>query len=374
MSSRGDTIIEVLLAFTVFCLIAVLGMNLMNKGTATAQRAMEITQVKQQVDAQVEALRAAQQDYFAKAGATTVTGNTPADSWKSIVDLSSSSTTVDSTCPAPGGDTFIMNPLKAVKEGTIKSVDDPSNISPQARVVVSGGAVTSYGIWIEKSDPIGGAGGSKAYDFRVRACWYGPGVNTPMQVQSVVRLFNTAVIGAAPVPSGGGGGIVPASPSFTAVAKNTSCGVSSIGGSWDNYFDTSNQCYPATSPESGYFCSNYSINLTPQSGGSFSAGRYRLTVKYQNHDFGNCSGPGPIASSGYTYQTNIRLNNTGAPIQSSSLPADGTEKQYVYNFDIPASGANTVNLEWVNDYWIPGTPQRDPNFQYNSITLEKAGV
>lgn len=374
-ASRGDTIIEVLLAFTVFCLIAVLGMNLMNQGTATAQRAMEITQVKQQIDAQVEALRAAQQDYFAKGGAAPGTG-TPADSWKSITTLADvSAGTIGNTCSVSSSNGFIMNPVTATKGGIISDVNAlPAGEAPHAQVQLSGATVKSYGIWIEKTKVDGTNSDSKAYDFRVRACWYGPGVNSPMQLQSVVRLFDTARQGAAPVPLGNGvGGIAPSPPTLVAVATNISCGKASAVGSWDNYFDSSSQCYPGIAAGSGYFCANYSINLTPQSGASFAAGSYRLTLKYQNHDWGNCSGPGPIAASGYSYQTNIRLNNAGSPVRSASLPADGSEKQYTYTFDIPAGGVNTVNLEWINDFWIPGSPQRDPNFQYNSILLEKVG-
>ena len=58
---RGDTIIEVLLAFSIFSLLSVGAMTVMGQGTNASQRALEITLVRQQIDAQAEALRAAHQ-------------------------------------------------------------------------------------------------------------------------------------------------------------------------------------------------------------------------------------------------------------------------------------------------------------------------
>ena len=61
ITERGDTIIEVLLAITVFSLVAVGAMTIMSQGTNTTQRSLEMSLVKQQIDAQAEALRAAYQ-------------------------------------------------------------------------------------------------------------------------------------------------------------------------------------------------------------------------------------------------------------------------------------------------------------------------
>ena len=63
---RGDTIIEVLFAVTVFAMVAVGSMAIMNQGTGTAQRSLEITQVRQQIDAQAEAIRYIHQSYVAQ--------------------------------------------------------------------------------------------------------------------------------------------------------------------------------------------------------------------------------------------------------------------------------------------------------------------
>ena len=65
---RGDTIIEVLFAFTIFSLIAIAGLSLMNQGAALSQKALEITLVRQQIDSQADALRYLNQAYIADYG------------------------------------------------------------------------------------------------------------------------------------------------------------------------------------------------------------------------------------------------------------------------------------------------------------------
>lgn len=56
-AQRGDTLIEVLLSVTIFSMVAVGTMTVMNQGVAIAQQSLEITLVRQQIDAQAEMLR-----------------------------------------------------------------------------------------------------------------------------------------------------------------------------------------------------------------------------------------------------------------------------------------------------------------------------
>ncbi|RYF29698.1 MAG: hypothetical protein EOO17_00170 [Chloroflexi bacterium] len=67
-AERGDTIIEVLFAITIFSFVAVGGLSIMNQGVATAQRSLEIGLVRQQMDAQADALRYLNQAYVADYG------------------------------------------------------------------------------------------------------------------------------------------------------------------------------------------------------------------------------------------------------------------------------------------------------------------
>ena len=56
-NTRGDTLIEVLFAITVFSLVVVTSLAIMNQGTQAALRSLQLTLVRQQVDSQAEALR-----------------------------------------------------------------------------------------------------------------------------------------------------------------------------------------------------------------------------------------------------------------------------------------------------------------------------
>lgn len=54
---RGDTIIEVLVAITIFSIVSVSSMAVINQGMKHAQVALEMTMVRNEIDAQAEALR-----------------------------------------------------------------------------------------------------------------------------------------------------------------------------------------------------------------------------------------------------------------------------------------------------------------------------
>ena len=54
---RGDTIIEVMFAFVLFSMVIVGAFMIMNQGMALAQRSLEVTQVRQQIDSQVLLIR-----------------------------------------------------------------------------------------------------------------------------------------------------------------------------------------------------------------------------------------------------------------------------------------------------------------------------
>lgn len=184
---RGDTIIEVLLAFTVFSMVSVGTMTVMGQGTNASQRALEITLVRQQIDAQAEALRAAHQAYSSS-------GSPDTSEWKKFAIAGSSHYANSNACPAEQVDipnSFLINP----KNGEVATGNWLKNIAtsteyPYAHVKQNGATTESYGIWIERTyKPGGNAPGS--YDFDIRACWYGAGLSneTPMQIETTVRLY-----------------------------------------------------------------------------------------------------------------------------------------------------------------------------------------
>lgn len=63
---RGDTLIEVMFSVTVFALVIVISVNLMNGGLNTAQKTLETTMTRNEMDAQAEAIRFIHNSYLAE--------------------------------------------------------------------------------------------------------------------------------------------------------------------------------------------------------------------------------------------------------------------------------------------------------------------
>lgn len=190
----GDTIIEVLLAITVFSLIAVAAITLMNQGTNTTQRSLEVSTVKQQINSQAQALRAAYQEGIASSGK---------DATWDLIKLKTDEPGINTTtvCPSNYGNSFVLN-ARAGKTASAEFTKFESSGSPTAppyaQVIYSDDSSTaaiqkSYGIWIEKTRQAGNGTIPAMYTFKIRACWYGPGSNAPMQLQTVVRLYDAGI-------------------------------------------------------------------------------------------------------------------------------------------------------------------------------------
>lgn len=184
ISTRGDTLIEVLLAVTVFSLVAIGTIGVMNQGTNAAQRALEITLVREQIDAQAEALRAAHQAYLADRTSTL---------WPHVVAEADNSASID-VCPRNETElngAFVMNTSTAdvIDSNWFGSISDIANAPPYSKI--EGGK--AYGLWVEKRHIAGTIQTPGRYDFRVRACWFGAGTgSTPMKVETLVRLYDPA--------------------------------------------------------------------------------------------------------------------------------------------------------------------------------------
>lgn len=63
---RGDTIIEVMMAIAIFCMVAILSITMMNLGTNNAQSALELAIARNEINAQAEALRFVHSAYISE--------------------------------------------------------------------------------------------------------------------------------------------------------------------------------------------------------------------------------------------------------------------------------------------------------------------
>jgi type II secretory pathway pseudopilin PulG len=186
-SQKGDTLIEVLFAVTVFSLVAVGSLSIMNQGTTVAQRSLETTLVRQEIDAQAETLRFVHDSYIA-AYPNVVSGE-PSSRWTDIVAKSQGvvSASTFGTCTPPSG-AFIMNTKTATLEGAAKLKSVVPTYS-QLRYLPDG-TMTAEGIWVEAVQSAdAGKTSSKSIDFHIRACWNSTGQAAPMTLGTIVRLY-----------------------------------------------------------------------------------------------------------------------------------------------------------------------------------------
>ena len=191
LTQRGDTIIEVLLAISVFSLVSILSMAIMQRGSSTAQRAVEITQVREVVDSQAEALRAAHAEY----ARIVSTGGNPAGSvWSKIATAQFASYGASIQCPTAAfmqTKVAALNPraTDVLRAGSYSPAGGEGSSSPFSQIAEKDGELISYGVWIErvKTDFVGKVPGM--YTFRVRACWDDPGGSVPIRLETTVRLY-----------------------------------------------------------------------------------------------------------------------------------------------------------------------------------------
>lgn len=186
----GDTLVEVILAFAIFSLVAVATNGVMNRGVALAERSLEITLVREQIDAQAELLRYAH--------------SVEAPAWQSIktqAALVSSVTDVSSftTCPTAAPDHAFMLSVSTVAS-TLTFYDITGSASSQYTPAVTysqfdasyGAGVTPMfrGIWVVPF-LVSSSATTRAYDMHIGACWNVPGYDRPYTLGTIVRLYET---------------------------------------------------------------------------------------------------------------------------------------------------------------------------------------
>jgi type II secretory pathway pseudopilin PulG len=204
--AAGDTLIEVLFAVTVFSLIVVSSLSLMNQGVSAAQRSLEITTVRQQMDGQVETLRFLHEAYIQayQPGQTynldDPTTASPAKEYYKIIQYVSGPGGVaskraaastfggTSACKIPSNPNtdFVLNPVTGTMVTNSNVFRSATTFSQLSFGTGSNSSVlnNSDGMWVEAVRSSAGF-----IDFHVRACWDAPGLNTPMNLGTIVRLY-----------------------------------------------------------------------------------------------------------------------------------------------------------------------------------------
>jgi prepilin-type N-terminal cleavage/methylation domain-containing protein len=183
--NRGDTLVEVLFAVAVFSLVAVGALSIMNQGTASAERSLEITLARQQIDAQADTLRYLNASFIAGSPAGTA-------EWRKIQPIANNNaqaTDYNSTSCVVPNNVFVLNTRKAQFADNISP--GPATTFPQVRYDGVDNVTSAEGLWVE---PVGSLGtgnqaGINYIDFHIRACWDSPGQSFPVTIGTIVRLY-----------------------------------------------------------------------------------------------------------------------------------------------------------------------------------------
>lgn len=203
---QGDTIIEVIFAIVIFSFVAISSLMIMNQGIATGERALEITLVRQQMNAQAEALRYIHEARVVTPESVAVVGS-PAHTWGRLLSNESnglrqsraSNFGVDENgeclIPGEGFKPFVLNTRTAqIWPGNITAESTAGREYPpypQVAYRADSSVVAAYGMWVE-SVPSSAPVARRFVDFHIRACWDAPGTTTPMTLGTIVRLYDPA--------------------------------------------------------------------------------------------------------------------------------------------------------------------------------------
>lgn len=207
-NEAGDTLIEVLFAITVFSLVMVTSLAIMNQGTAASQRSLETALVTQQINNQAETLRFLHEAYVTNyetgyATNTDLSIDGATGGFYEIVHhvreagrAQASAFGATDTCPDIPDGSFILNTRTGrmqANEGLFQPAQTYAQQvygnSPNESVLNN-----SQGLWIEgiRSVPTTEAATRDTgyIDFHIRACWAGSAGNShPLTLGTIVRLY-----------------------------------------------------------------------------------------------------------------------------------------------------------------------------------------
>lgn len=200
---RGDTIIEVMVAFSVFAMVAVGALTVMNQGTAGAQNTLETTLVRQEIDAQAEMLRFLHQAYTSNPGASIG----PSSKFGAILARAQAAAltqptefgdNADQPCtqvlPGESNKRFALN-----QEGSLladentKPIQQLGSGAPYAKVDTVSSPQVSYGIWIEPVISNAADSNTRFIDFHIRACWDSASGDNRRTLGTIIRLYTPRV-------------------------------------------------------------------------------------------------------------------------------------------------------------------------------------
>lgn len=222
LSRVGDTIVEVMFAVAIFGAVAIVAIQIMNRGTVTAQAAIEAQQARNEMDAQVAAIKFIHDGFVAERGYPESVRQFET-LWDEMTRPGSTRTSAPLLHPADDSCTFAMNDTaasagafvintRALQANATSIIRRPSNTSfivapvhPRIVYNAPAGELTESSIYdritaveglqvfaVESSKKINGQ--PEYYDFHIRSCWRPAGQNNDSKLSTITRTLNPKVI------------------------------------------------------------------------------------------------------------------------------------------------------------------------------------
>ncbi|MCL2371285.1 hypothetical protein FWC63_00885 [Candidatus Saccharibacteria bacterium] len=221
---RGDTIVEVLFAVAIFGVVAMVAIQMMNRGIAIAQTAIESQQARNEMDAQAAAINFIHNGFLAERGLPEGIRQFE-DLWDRLVASPRLSAPLlhpaDSSCEfimtssSQAAGAFVVNtralqhrvrpdgsPNPNYNVGNIirRHTQNPFIVAPiYPRIVYSGTGqhqiATVEGLQVfavQSANLINGQ--PEFFDFHIRACWRPAGAPTDSRLSTIVRMLNPRVV------------------------------------------------------------------------------------------------------------------------------------------------------------------------------------
>lgn len=185
--SRGDTLVEVLLATAILAFVITGTSYVMNRGLSDTQISLERTQIQAEIAGQAAILRA----LHAEAVASGAENTGARQAWEEVVAMavSGSTTMQKAVCKQAdlSNNRFYFDNRGGSPDSWVTPIEIDSATSPVPQNA-SGLPVVGDGLWVEAYE-LSGMSGHGAYDFYIKACWESSGVHTEQELRTVVRLY-----------------------------------------------------------------------------------------------------------------------------------------------------------------------------------------
>lgn len=181
-AQRGDTLIEVIVAFGIFSLVLLGVYAVMNRGIATAQESLEVTLVRSHMDSQASLLR------FAR----NIDDGKPSSVWSRIKSGAATAAPGVADCvPDKYRGIFYLGSVGPANAQTVDYRAVSSVSKPSSFAKINYDTNVTEGIWVQ-AVRVGNTGDRyQAYDMHIRACWDSPfGGGAPLTLSTIVRLYD----------------------------------------------------------------------------------------------------------------------------------------------------------------------------------------